>query len=220
MLTLSDAIPREHFREMFELVTEKVIATNVGAFYVTDTAGASTTNLFVWDEGVSRGVVADGEEMRKYHPKRPKQAYKLTRDRIGEEPFQEVFCTSFFNEHSKQKFFGKNADFAFAQIDLVRCFPNDIHISDLTLLDLTQPLIDRSLIAPRSHRGLHVFPMLLEGLKSVGRESGADRISLVAASQAAHEVFSRYGFRPTDTPVSQHAFKNFGHSHAMALAIT
>jgi hypothetical protein len=220
MLTLSDAIPREHFNELFELVTEKVTATNRGAFYATDEAGASTTNLFIWDEAVSRGVVRDGEEMRKYYPQRLRRAHQLTKERIGEEPFREVFCTSFFNEHSKQDFFGKRANFAFAQIDLVRCFPNDIHISDLSLLDLTRPLIDRNQVAPRSHHGLHVFPLLLEGLMAVGRDSDTDRISLVAASRAAHEVFSRYGFQPTDTPVSQYACKNLGHSHAMALAIT
>lgn len=216
---LSDAIPLDHFKAMFRTVEEDVIARNTAAYYVKDSAGASNVNLFVWDEAVNRGVVKDGEEMRKFHPHKLRKAYGLTKGRIGEEPFQEVYCAKYFNEHSKQDYFGKKVRFPFARIGLVHCYPGDIHIADVTLLDLTKPVIDRSSNAPRSHRGLDVFPLLLDGLKSVAKEKGLTRLSLVAASRAAHETFTLYGFVPTDTPVSQHALKNLGFSHAMALAL-
>jgi len=219
MAQLADAIPLDHFRTLFSVVEENVVSRNTAAFYVKDPAGASTVNLFVWDEGVSRGIVKNGDEMRKYHPDKLKKAYGLTKKRIGEEPFREVYCAKYYNEYSKQSIFGKQANLPFAEIDLVECFPGDIHIADVTLLDLTKPVQDRSEIAPRSHKGLHVFPLLLDGLMSVARQKGLERISLVAASRAAHETFSRYGFEPTDTPVSQYAFQNLGFSHAMALKV-
>tara|TARA_R110000822_G_scaffold184513_5_gene323857 strand:+ start:310 stop:1017 length:708 start_codon:yes stop_codon:yes gene_type:complete len=219
LVALSDAIPLDHFKTLFSTVEEVVVARNTAAYYVRDPASVSTVNLFVWDEGVSRGLVKDGEEMRKYHPHKLRKAYGLTKSRIGEEPFKEVYCAQYFNEHSTQDFFGNMIRFPFAKIDLVQCYPNDIHISDVTLLDLTKPLIDKSKNAPRSHRGLHVFPLLLDGLKSVAKQKGVGRLSLVAASPAAHETFSRYGFKPTDAPASHYAFKNLGFSHAMALTL-
>lgn len=219
MAHLSDAIPVDYFRSLFSSVEEEVVARNAAAFYVKDPGGASTVNLFAWDEGVSRGLVKDGQEMRNYHPRHLRKAYGLTKARIGEEPFKEVHCVKYYNEHSKQDFFGRKANFPFAEIDLVECYPGDIHIADVTLLDLTQPVQDSSEIAPRSHRGLHVFPLLLEGLISVAKQKGLERLSLVAASRAAHETFSRYGFEPTATPVSQYAFQNLGYSHAMALKV-
>lgn len=220
MQSLSDAIPRDHFRNLFEVVEETVTADDRDSFYEADAVGASTVNLFMWDEAVHRGLVKNGEEMKKFHPHDPKRAYRLTKSRINREPIKEVFCAEFFNEHSDQDFFGQRARFPFAQIDLVRCYPDDIHISDVTLLDLTKPVQDRGAIAPRSHRGLHVFHLLLDGLVEVAKANNVKRISLVAASRSAHDVFSRYGFQPTETDVSQFAFHNFGHSHAMALNIT
>lgn len=220
MALLSDAIPRDLFGRMFGSVSEKVIAKERTRFYREDPHGASTVNLFCWDEGVARGAVADGDEMKEYHPAHLLKAYQLTKKRLGEEPFKEVFCTSFYNEHSKQDFFGRRRNLPFAQIDLVHCYPNDIHISDIHLLDLTQPVKDPTDIAPRTHRGLHVFNELLEGLEGVARKKGIERLSLVAASRAAHDVFSRYGFAPTETPVSQYAFVNLGFSHAMAKPVT
>lgn len=220
MATLSDAVPREHFAGMFSVVREVITADDRASFYQNDPSGASTVNLFAWDEAVHRGLVKKGEEMQKYHPHDLPRAYRLTKQRIAREPFQEVFCAEYYNEHSEQDFFGKPAQFPFAQIDLVHCYPGDIHISDVTLLDLTRPVLDRSEIAPRTHRGLHVFPLLLERLLDVAREKGAKRLSLVAASRSAHDAFSRYGFKPTDTAVSQYAFRNFGHSHAMALEVS
>lgn len=216
MTSLSDAIPREVFAQMFSEVEEKVIAKERHGFYRNDASGASTVNLFCWDEGVSRGVVKDGAEMQNYHPEKLDKAYQLTKRRVGEEPFKEVFCTSFYNEHSKLPFFGRRSNFPFAQIDLVHCYPDDIHISDVTLLDLTKPIKDTSHIAPRSHRGLHIFGELLDGILDVARKKGVGRVSLVAASTAAHYTFTRYGFVPTDTPVSQYAYNNLGYSHAMA----
>jgi len=216
---LSDAIPIDHFSKLFATVEEEVVARNTAAFYVKDPAGASTVNLFVWDEAVSRGVVKNGDEMRKYHPHKLRKAYGLTKSRIGTEPFREVHCVKFYNEHSKRDFFGKSANFPFAEIDLVECYPGDIHIADVTLLDLTQPVRDRSEVGPRSHKGLHVFNLLFDGLMSVAKQKGLERLSLVAASKAAHETFSRYGFKPTETPVSQHAFHNLGFSHAMAVNV-
>lgn len=217
---LSDAIPRDHFRGLFDIVEEVVTANDRASFYDVDAQGASTVNLFVWDEAVHRGLARNGEEMKKFHPHDLNRAYRLTKSRINKEPFQDVYCAEFYNEHSNQTYFGSDQKIPFAQIDLVRCYPEDIHISDVTLLDLTKPIRDRSQIAPRSHMGLHAFPFLLEGLLEVARAQNAKRISLVAASSAAHEVFSRYGFRPTETGVSQYAFRNFGHSHAMALSVT
>ena len=218
--TLSDAIPRDHFKGMFDVVEEIVTAHDRDSFYETNADGASTVNLFMWDEAVHRGLAKNGEEMRKFHPHDLNKAYRLTKSRINREPFKEVYCAEFYNEHSDQEVFGKRTSLPFAQIDLVRCYPDDIHISDVTLLDLTKPIHDQSAIAPRTHRGLHVFPILLEGLMEVAKANNVKRISLVAASRAAHEAFSRYGFQPTETEVSQYAFRNFGRSHAMALNVT
>lgn len=216
MVTLSDAIPRDLFAAKFSEVDEKVIAKERTRFYREDPSSASTVNLFCWDEGVARGVVKDGEEMKRYHPHNLARAYQLTKERLNEEPFKEVFCTEFYNEHSKQEFGGRKVRLPFAEIKLVHCYPNDIHISDVTLLDLTKPIWEDDPIAPRSHRGLHVFSELLDGLLNVARHRNIGRISLVAASPAAHSVFTRYGFTPTDTPVSQYALRNLGFSHAMA----
>lgn len=220
MVSLSEAIPRDLFAEMFNNVEEKISAKERTRFYRNDPGGASTVNLFCWDEAIHRGLVGDGEEMKQYHPSDLGKAYQLTKDRIGAEPFQEVFCTTFYNEHSKQRYLGRRANLPFAQIDLVQCYPNDIHVSDLVLADLTRPVVDMNPIAPRSHAGLHVFPALLDGLIAVARAKGVDRLSLVAASPAAHDVFSKYGFSPTETMVSQFAFQNQGFGHAMALSVS
>lgn len=219
MVSLSDAIPIEHFRNLFVIVRKKIIARNLVDFYTNDPEVASTVNLFVWDEGVNRGVVKNGDDMRIYHPHDLAKAYSLTKNRLGEEPFKEIYCVKYYNEHSKQDFLGSRVDIPFAEIDLVECYPGDIHIADVTLLDLTKPVRDMSEISPRSHKGLHVFPLLLDGLMSVAKQKGLERLSLVAASKAAHDTFARYGFQPTDTPVSQYAFQNMGFGHAMALKV-
>ena len=82
----------------------------------------------------------------------------------------------------------------FAELHLVSCYPNDIHISDVVLRDLTKPVSDLSSIAPRSHKGLHVFQHLLEGLLSVAKQKGVERLSLVAASSSAPRRFRSVRF--------------------------
>jgi hypothetical protein len=221
MAELSDAIPGAQFKSMFSTVTEVITARDRESYYESDPNGASTVNHFVWDEAVSRGVVKDeGAEMRAYHPDDPAGAYALTRLRIGEEPFKDIFCAEYYNEHSKQDYFGRQANFPFARISLVQCYPNDIHIADLTLLDLTAPVQDDSEVSPRSHEDLRVFPILLDGLKKVAEARGVERLSHVPRSPAAHRMFSEYGFEPTKTDFSEFDIASLSWSHSVAMQIT
>jgi hypothetical protein len=128
------------------------------------------------------------------------------------DPILDAYCANFFNEH--------DPNYPFLKIEMIQCLPSDIHIIDVHMLDLTRPANDPPTEgAPRSHHGLHLFGQLLDRLKHVAAARGVERISLVAASPAAHDVFSRYGFKVSGAPASQYAWKNVGFSHGMVLSL-
>jgi hypothetical protein len=217
---LSDAMPLAQFKGMFSTVTEVVTARDRESYYASDPEGASRANLFVWEEAVSRGVVKDeGAEMRSRDPDDPAGAYALTRLRIGEEPFKDIFCAEYYNEHSEQIQFGREANFPFARISLVHCYPNDIHIAELALLDLAAPVQNDSEVPARSHEELGLFPILLEGLKKVAEARGVERLSHVPRSPAARRMFSEHGFEPTETDW-QSKMEMLSFSHGVAMQIT
>jgi hypothetical protein len=213
-LSLADAIPRDDFSSRFALVEERITARNVKEFLKEYPVPASTTALYVWDEMVHRRRVVNPSETAAYHPGPPDRLLNFVSRRLGGQPFGEVFCADYFNEFSAAA-----GDIPFATFKLVHCYPSDIHIVDVELLDLQRPVADDGSNAPRSHAGLGLFPAFLDGLLRVARDRGAKRISLVAASPGSAEVFRRYNFTPSAAPASAFAAEYVGFSFAMVLLV-
>jgi len=71
----------------------------------------------------------------------------------------------------------------------------------------------------RPYHGLHVLGVFLDRVKELARERRLDRISLMAASPKAHEVFARHGFVVGDGAMAQWTYDNVGMSHPMLLRL-
>lgn len=213
-MPLSDAVPIDTFRSLFSEVRESVIANDVRSYLKNEVVSASTTALYVWDEMVARGKVVNPLETAQFFPQRKEKLYGLVSRRLQRDAFADAWAAEYYNEMSEEA--GGNP---FCQLQLIRCYPNDIHIADITLSDLRSPTQDQSGVAPRAFKSLHLFPEILERLKSVAEHRNATRLSLVAASPVAHEVFSRYGFVPSSAPSSNYAYTMHRFGHAMVLPL-
>lgn len=219
-LRLSDAVLRAEFTNLFGEYEERTIASDVAGYLKADIDSASVALLYVWDEMVHRGLVPNPRDMARYYPDHRNRIYAFIRETLGKESFKDAWSAEFYNRHSRQSYFGRDTIFPFAQFEIVHCYPNDIHIADVALLDLTRPVRDMTHAAPRSHAGLHLFPKFLAGLRKVALSKNATRISLVAASPSAATVFSRYDFIASEAPASAYASQFVGHGHAMILLVS
>lgn len=124
-------------------------------------------------------------------------------------PISDAYYAEWFN--------GLSDDEPFIKIELCQCYPSDIHIADVVFADLSRPANDTTEVSPRQHHGLGIFDEFLDRLRGVARDRGVERISLVAASPAAHVFFSKHGFEVSPTLVGQTAFDTLGYSHPMIL---
>lgn len=210
-MNLSDAMPRDLIAERFVGARESVVADDVKSLrrHLPSVAGA--VSIFSWDEMLYRGVIREGDAMRRYYPSKPDKAFQLVWKKLGRMPITAAYCAKWFSDLDQIN--------PFIQINLCQCYPNDIHIHDIVFADLTRPANDQSRLAPRSHRGLGLFGPFFEQLLLVAKFRGLSRISLIAASPAAHEFFTKFGFEVSPTQVGKHAFQNFGHSHPMFYTI-
>jgi hypothetical protein len=211
MLNLSDALPRQTIMERYPEAREQVVVSGVRQLREERPQDIPAVALFVWDEMAHRGVTSDPQKMQAIYPDNADRIFDFVQDELGSPPITDAYYARWFNNlHDK---------LPFIKIELCQCYPSDIHIADVVFADLARPVKDVSEVSPRFHRGLSIFDEFLDLLREVARDRDVERISLVAASPAAHTFFSRHGFEVSPTPVGQMAFNMLGYSHPMTLAV-
>jgi len=214
MPTLKDAIPVDLFTPTFKEVRENVIATTVRDFLNRKSNQVPSLCLFIWDEMVHRGVVPDKEKftISPIIDNEYKGIYKFVKDALGKEPVSDVYSVEYFNEVVPND--------PFVKVSLAQCFPNDIHIVDVVFLDNRKRIIAKDPSSEfRTYKGLHVFDKFLDRLKGVARARDVGRISLLVVWPPLHKVFTRHGFRVSETEMAQRSYKTAGHGYSMYLPI-
>jgi GNAT superfamily N-acetyltransferase len=206
-MTLRDALPLEIIATRYPEAREVVLADSVAALQANLLARIPPVGLFVWDEMAFRGDTKKPEKMQKIYPYHAERMFPFVTKELGRVPISDAYYAEWFN--------GLSDDKPFIKVELCQCYPNDIHIADIVFADLSRPIRDNCEVAPRSHRGLGIFDEFLGRLRGVARDRGVERISLVAASPAAHMFFSKHGFQVSPTLVGQTAFETLGYSHPM-----
>ena len=207
-MRLRDSVPIERIRAEFPECHESVQATSVAEWRRQRAKDVPSTLLFVWDAMVDMGVAKDPMKVSPIVNGGFRGLFDFVERELGRPPLLEAFATEFFND--------VDPGASFVELSLVRCFPHDLHLSDVEFSDNRRRApADQE----RKFKGLHVFGDFLDNLKQVARHSGDDRISLVAASRAAHDVFLRHGFQVNPTQVSLMGFRRSGMGHSMFLPV-
>ncbi|MDR6816272.1 hypothetical protein J2X76_001426 [Neorhizobium sp. 2083] len=198
MADLKDAIPTDEFHSRFREISETVYATNMGQMARNCPEKMMGISLFIWDEAVHRGLVKQEFKIGPY-TKKPKAIYPFVRSELKFEPVSAAISVSYFNE--------RNPKVSFADVTLVQCYPEDIHIVDVEFSDNSQPLRDADPTREyRNYRGLHVFGTFLDRLLDVARKRDAKRLSLMCAYPPLYEVWKKYGFVMSETKMAKAAY--------------
>lgn len=210
-MILRDALPVETIAARYPEAREVVLADSVTALRSNLPERISPVGLFVWDEMAFRGATTKPDKMQKIYPHHEERMFQFVTKELGRVPISDAYYAEWFN--------GLDDSEPFIKIELCQCYPNDIHIADVVFADLSRPARDLYEVAPRSHRGLGIFDEFLDRLCAIARDRGVERISLVAASPAAHSFFSSRGFQVSPTLVGRTAFETLGYSHPMFLTV-
>lgn len=208
---LEDTVPAGRFTETYGQVRREVRATTVEQWRVHRAKDVPPTLMFIWDEMVHRGLAPAPLKVAPIVNNGFKGLYDFVERELDRPPLSAAYAVEYFNELKPAS--------SFAEVSLVHCFPNDIHICDVEFSDQRHPLPrpDRKY---REYQGLHVFGEFLDRLRAVARARGAERISGLVASPPVHHVLARHGFRVSDSKSAQMAARRAGHGHAMILNVT
>jgi len=214
MAKLSNAIPIDLFVPLFNNVKETILATDWASFQKNRAKDVSGICMFIWDEMVHRGVATEPFKIAPIIHNGFEGIAEFIREELKQEAVTEAYAVSFYNEIDPKN--------SFADVSLVHCWPNDIHIADIEFSDNRKPThSDRKLKSSsrRNYHGLHVFGDFIKRLKSVAREKGIERISLLVAHKDLYPVFQRHGFRLSESKMARLAFENTGSGFAMILPV-
>ncbi len=210
-MQLSDAVPIEKIRQRFPNLREDAVATNVAAFLFKRRKDVPPTCLFIWDEMVHRGLVAEPYKIAPVINNEFKKIYEFVERELGRKPMDDAYAVELFLPEVEE---------SFVEISLVQCFPSDIHIADIELSDPTQPIEPTHADAePRNFKGLHLFNEFLERLREVAKDRRVERISLMVAYPPLYEVFLRHGFRVSETEMAKTAFEAARRGFPMVLHV-
>jgi hypothetical protein len=209
---LNEVIPAERFAETYAQVCREVLATTVEQWRTRRSKDIPSTMMFIWDEMVHRGIARSPFKVAPIVNSGFKGIYEFIEEELGHSPLSDAFAVEYFNELEPTS--------SFAEVSLVQCFPNDLHISDVEFSDQRHPLPathpDRR---HRKYKGLHVFEQFLDRLRSVARARGTERISGLVASPPVHHVLARHGFQISDSKMALAAYRRTGQGHAMILRV-
>lgn len=211
MYNLRDAVPRDRIIEIFPNAKEIVCAENVQQWLEARAKDVPPTLMYIWDSIVHLCITKEPMKISPVVNNNFEGLYEFVENELGEPPVGDAFAAEFFNENDEEN--------SFVEVSLVRCFPNDIHISDIEFSDNRRPVDPDDPQQYRAYHGLHVFGYFLEALKEIGKQQGAAQISLNVANPAVHYVFERYGFKINETEVSLTGFKHRGCGHSMILPL-
>ncbi|RWI99555.1 hypothetical protein [Mesorhizobium sp.] len=214
MAELADAVPKDRFEALFGRVREQVVAVGWDDFQKARPQDVSGICLFIWDEMVDRGVARKPFKIAPYTQNDFKGVAGFLERELKEKPVLEAYAVSYFNDVDPRV--------SFADVSLVRCWPNDLHIADVEFSDNRMPLPTGSKVKGsinRGYRGLHVFGEFIGRLKRIATEKGVERISLMVADRELYPVFKRHGFKLSTTKMAQIAFKGAGVGFPMILEV-
>lgn len=209
---LNHAVPEERFAAIYGDIRKTPLATTVSELRTRRSKDVPPTLMFIWDEMVHRGIARAPFKIAPIVNSGFKGIYEFVQRELGKAPLTAAYAVKYFSV--------SEADNSFAEVSLVHCFPNDIHICDVEFSDQRHPLPanhpDRKF---RRYKGLHVFDEFIDRLCMVARARDADRISGLVASPPVHYVLARHGFRVSDSKMAQAAARTVGHGHAMILSV-
>lgn len=201
---LSEAVPMDVIKRVFPDARSQVVASDVKSFLANGT-DISSTCMFIWDEMVHRGVAKEPFKIAPIIHDDFKGIHQFIKKEFGRAPITDAYSVKLFNGHGGD---------AFGEVVLTEIYPDDIHISDVMFADNRKPVK-----AHRRYKGLHVFGEFLARLKEVAESRGKERNSLLCASPPVYEVFSRHGFKVSETEMAQRAFNMAGTGFAMVLKV-
>jgi hypothetical protein len=212
IMELSETLPHAAIAAKIGEYEERVGFTDADSFIRNDKESMSSVGLYVWDQMVARHVVQNPRALATVYPNRLDKMAQFIKRELRQEWITDAFTTKLFSPILP--------DYSFVDLEIVQCYPGDIHLLDLEFSDVRRPLDKPSMgVGARGYHGLGVFGDFLDNVKQLARERGLHRISLMAASPEAHQVFSRHGFVVGDGALAQWTFDNVGHSHAMLLTL-
>lgn len=211
-MELADTLPRDAIKNRIGDYRETIGFTDAATFIRQDKPAMSMVGLYVWDQMVARKAVADPRALERVYPHNLEKMAQFIKRELRRDWITDAFTTQLVSP--------LDPDYPFAELQIFQCYPGDIFINDVEFSDITRRLdVPTQGIGARRYHGLGVFPVFLERVKQVARERGLNRISLMAASNPAHHVFSRYGFVVGDGARAQMAYDELGFSHPMLLKL-
>jgi len=209
---LEDAVPAERVAETYGQVRRVVLATTIEQWRARRAKDIPPTMMFIWDEMVHRAIAPTPFKVAPIVNNGFKGLYEFVEHELGRSPLSAAYAVEYFNELRPAR--------SFAEVSLVHCFPNDIHICDVEFSDQRHALpANHPERRHREYKGLHVFGEFLDRLRSIAQARGAERISGLVASPPVHHVLTRHGFRISASKRAQEAARRAGHGHAMILEV-
>jgi hypothetical protein len=210
-LILADAVPDDAIARIFPSAQKTLVTVDPTEFRKIRADYVPLLCQFIWHEMVRHGIACEPYGIGSVWDESAEVIHAFVRQQLQDEPILDALVVEYRNGF---------AYIPFAQVSIVRCFPNDLHICDVQFSD-NRSYIDVKDPARRlrDHRGLHVFGEFLDRLIAVAKASEVDRISLICRTPALHQVFERYGFQLNDTAIAKLAQSWFGCGHSMILRI-
>lgn len=215
MTELAEAVPKDIFRPMFQIVKEEIAATDWKGLQKSRPAHIAGICMFIWDEMVDRKMTTQPFKIGPIVKNSFKGIAKFIESELGKPPVTEAYAASYFNEIDPEN--------SFVDVSLVRCWPNDIHIADVEFSDNRKPVHKGMKVkgsTSRNYHGLHVFGDFIERLNDIAKNKSVERISLIVAHEDLYPVFSRHGFKVSSTTMAQIAFNSAGLGYPMIRKVT
>mgnify|MGYP003637546297 CR=1 FL=1 len=205
------AVPVVDIQRAVPGAIESTVADDVSSFLAKQPEKVPPTCLYIWDQAVHRGRISKPFKIAPIVNNGNVGIYDFVTQELGRPAFIDAYSVTFAHPVT---------GYDFAEVSLVQCYPDDIHICDVAFSDTTAPLSpSQSEIERRGYRGLHVFGQFIDQLATVARDRGVGRLSLMVASRGLPPVFARYGFKPSKTKAAKAALKSTGFGYPMILRL-
>lgn len=97
-------------------------------------------------------------------------------------------------------------------------FPNRLHIADVQLLNPESARANFQADGDQSHNSLRLFSSLLANAEKIGKDIGAEKITLTSANNPLISTFKKHGFAVEDSGMARQAM-SIGFGIPMELVI-
>lgn len=182
MMELSETLPRAAIAAKIGEYEERIGFTDADTFIRNDKDSMSSVGLYVWDQMVARNVANDPRALAAVYPNRLDKMFQFIKRELRKDWITDAFTTKLFSPVLP--------DYSFVDLEIVQCYPGDIHLLDLEFSDVRRPLNKPSVgVGARGYHGLGVFGDFLDNVKQLARQRGLDRIAYGCFTRSAPSVF-------------------------------